>query len=249
MLVEICLPVKNEAKILAVNLQRILDFCQTANFLFDWKIIGLINGSTDDTLAIFSSFKKKYPAQIDYVEIINSGRGYALKKYWSESRADILSYLDIDLAVLPDQLPALFEPLINNKADLVIGSRLLAKSETERSCLRETTSRFFNFLTQLIFSNSASDLQCGFKAIKSDVFKKIAPFIKNNYWFFDSELVILSQYFFFSLCEVPVNWAENRYGQRTSKVMVVRDIARSLRDIFYFWLRLKFISRNQRMSR
>lgn len=244
MLVEICLPVKNEAKILTVNLQRVLDFCQTASFSFDWKIVGLINGSSDATRDIFSVFKNKYPTLIEYVEISNPGRGYALKKYWLESRADVLSYLDIDLAVLPNQLPALLSPLINNEADLVIGSRLLIKSEVQRSLLRETTSRFFNLLTRLIFSNRASDLQCGFKAIKTEAFKKIAPFIQNNYWFFDSELVILSQYFSFRLQEIPVNWSESRYEKRASKVKVVRDIIRSFKDIFLFWIRLKTISKN-----
>ncbi len=243
MLVEICLPVRDEANILAVNLQRILDFCFEANWPFAWKIIGVVNGSSDNTPLIFSEFKTKYPEKIDYVVIAESGRGRALKKYWQESRADILSYLDIDLAVLPEQLPELLFPIIDNEKDIVIGSRLLALSDIKRSPLRETTSQFFNILTRLFLPNKASDLQCGFKAIRADVFKKISPFIKDNYWFFDSELVILSQYFSYRLKEVPVNWDENRYGKRASKVKIVRDIIKSLRDLLLFRGRLFFIPR------
>ncbi len=244
MLVEICLPVKNEEKILAANLERILDFCLKSAWPFSWKIVGVINGSTDSTRNIFSDFKNRYPNQVDYVEFSGQGRGRALKKYWLMSQADVLSYLDIDLAVLPDALPTLIEPIIKEEADLVIGSRLLATSQTKRSWLRETTSRTFNFLTHVILPNQASDLQCGFKAIRADVFKKIASFIKDNYWFFDSELVILCQYFSYRLKEIPVNWAENRSGSRPSKVKVLRDIFRSLRDILFFRLRLFFIPRN-----
>jgi len=244
MMVEICLPVKNEEKILAANLQQVLNFCQKANFQFSWKIIGIINGSTDKTTSIFLDFKKKYPGLVDYVEFSVAGRGRVLKKYWQESGADVLSYLDIDLAVLPDQLPALIQPIIDGEADLVIGSRLLADSKTRRSYLRETTSRFFNFLTHVFLPNKASDLQCGFKAIRADIFKKMAPFILDNYWFFDSELVILSQHFSYRLKEVPVDWAENRYEKRTSKVKVIRDIVKSLKDLLVFRWRLFFISKN-----
>ncbi len=244
MLVEICLPVKNEENILAANLQRILDFCQKADFRFSWKIVGIINGSTDKTASIFLDFKNRYPGLIDYVEFGVSGRGRVLKKYWQESGADVLSYLDIDLAVLPDQLPALIQPIIDGKADLVIGSRLLAGSNTRRSYLRETTSRFFNFLTHIFLPNKASDLQCGFKAIKADVFRKISPFVRDNYWFFDSELVILAQHFSYRLEEVPVDWAENRYRKRTSKVKVIRDIAKSLKDLLVFRWRLFFIPKS-----
>jgi len=244
MLVEICLPVKNEEEILAANLQQVLDFCQKADFKFSWKIVGIINGSTDKTANIFLDFKNRYPGLVDYVEFSESGRGRVLKKYWQESRADVLSYLDIDLAVLPNQLPALIQPVIDGKADLVIGSRLLSRSKTQRSYLRETTSRSFNFLTHVFLPNRASDLQCGFKAIRADIFKKLAPFIRDNYWFFDSELVILSQYFSYRLEEIPVDWAENRYKKRTSKVKVIRDIAKSLKDLLVFRWRLFFIPKS-----
>jgi len=244
MLVEICLPVKNEEKILAANLRQVLDFCQQANFRFSWKIIGIINGSTDKTASIFLDFKNRYSGLVDYVEFSGDGRGRVLKKYWQESGADVLSYLDIDLAVLPDQLPALIQPIIDGEADLVIGSRLLSNSKTKRSYLRETTSRSFNFLTHILLPNKASDLQCGFKAVRADIFKKIAPFIRDNYWFFDSELVILSQYFSYRLKETPVDWSENRYEKRTSKVKVVRDIIKSLKDILIFRWRLFFIPKN-----
>lgn len=244
MFVEICLPVKNEEEILGINLQRVFDFCQKANFQFSWKIVGIINGSTDKTKNIFSDFKNRFPARIDYIDIKTPGRGYALKKYWSESQADILCYLDIDLAVLPDQLPALIQPILNNEADLVVGSRLLKASQIKRSMLREATSRSFNFLSRLFLPNRASDLQCGFKAIRANVFKKIFPYLKNDYWFFDSELVILIQYFSYNFKEIPVDWAESRYKKRISKVKIVRDIIRSLGDLIAFRFRLFFIPKN-----
>jgi len=245
MLVEICLPLKNEAETLKLNFQKLYSFCEETGFSFDWKIIGIINGSSDETVDIFLDFKKRYPQYIDFVEIIADGRGHALNKYWQLSRADILCYLDIDLAVKPDQLPALIQPLLDNAADLVIGSRLLSTSRIERSFIRETTSRCFNIFARYLLPNKASDLQCGFKAIKADVFRKIAPYLKNNYWFFDSELVIMVQYFSYRLQEIPVDWVENRYKKRKSKVKIISDIYKSIGDLIIFRIRLFFISKTK----
>lgn len=244
MLVEICLPVKNEEKILAPNLQRVLDFCRQADFSFHWKIIGLVNGSTDNTLNIFSEFKKNYPQEIDYIEISEPGKGRAIRQYWALSQADILSYLDIDLAVLPSQLPELIWPLINNQADLSFGSRLLKESNTNRSLFREASSRAFNFLVKILLPNKVSDLQCGFKAIRRDVFRKILPYLKDDHWLFDSELVLLSQHFSYRLKEFPVDWDENRYQKRLSKVRVFRDLGKFLAGLIRLRFRLFFIPKS-----
>jgi len=241
MKVEICLPIKNEETIVANNLSKILDFCQKENFQFSWKVVGIINGSTDRTAEIFSDFRKQYPERVDYVESSTSGRGQALKKYWQQSSADVLSYLDIDLAVLPDQLPILINPIVNGETDLVVGSRLLLASKTKRSWLREVISRAYNILTHILLPNKVTDLQCGFKAVRATTFKKIAPFIQNNYWFFDTELVILCQYFSYRFKEVPVNWEENRYQERKSKVKLISDILKFLGNLFIFRIRLFFI--------
>ncbi len=239
MLVEICLPVKDEEKILERNLEEIIEFCQKAGFNFSWKIIGVINGSTDKTARIFKDFKNKYPQFIDYVENPLPGRGQALKKYWLSSQADIVSYLDIDLAVLPAQLPDLIMPIIKNNYDLVIGSRLSASSKIRRSILRETTSRVFNFLSRLVLPNKVSDLQCGFKAVRLDVFKKLAPLIEDDFWFFDTELVVFAQHFNYRIKELPVNWVESRDIRRVSKVRVFRDVLKSFKNILKIRKKLK----------
>jgi len=243
MLVEICLPVKDEEKILATNLQRIINYCESANFPFAWRVMGLSNGSRDKTVEIFSEFKKLYPGLVDYRDIVLPGRGRALKQRWAETEADVVCYLDIDLAVLPNQLPLLVRPLIANEADLVIGSRLLSNSKIDRSYFRELISRVFNRLSRWLLPNKASDLQCGFKAARSDFFKKVAPLIKDDYWFFDSELVIICQHLGYRLQEVPVNWNENRYEKRQSKVKIISDILRFLRNMIKLRWRLLSIKR------
>ena len=130
---------------------------------------------------------------------------------------------------------------IKNKADLTIGSRLLPESKIERSFIRELSSQSYNFLSRVILNHNFSDLQCGFKAIKNKTFKKISPHIKGDKWFFDTELVAFTNYFKFRVKEIPVNWSENRYDERKSKVNLLKDSIKFFINLIKLKIRVLFI--------
>ncbi len=240
MTVEFCLPVYNEEKILRNNVLTLLNYCLAQQFNFDWKIIIVINGSSDNSLAISKKLKEERADRIDFIDIPEPGRGQALKKYWLQSQADILTYMDIDLAVSLDNILFLIQPLTDNQADLVIGSRLMPDSKISRSFIRELSSQSYNFLSRIILGHNFSDMQCGFKAIRSNIFKKIAPQINDAKWFFDTELIIFTKKFGYRVKEVPVDWSENRYDTRKSKVHMVRDSFKFLYNLI--GLKIKILS-------
>lgn len=239
MLIDFCLPVKDEALILKNSLEKLLTYCRQANFDFSWRIIGVINGSTDDSSLIFNNFKKNFPKEIDFLEIKEAGRGGALKKYWSQSEADIFVYMDTDLAVSLENISTLIEPLIKNKSDLSIGSRLIGTAHVKRRWNREFISRVYNSFSRFLLKHKIFDLQCGFKAIKRETFQKLRPFLLDNMWFFDTEMVILADRFGYRLVEVPVDWRENRFGRRPSTVKIFRDSLLFLKNLWIFRDRLK----------
>ena len=88
-------------------------------------------------------------------------------------------------------------PMINalkKGYDIAIGSRLLGKSRVRKRPLkREILSRGYNILIKLFFGTHYSDAQCGFKAVTRRVVIKLIPYIKDNAWFFDSELLIVGE--------------------------------------------------------
>ncbi len=222
MRVDFCIPVYNEEKILKNNILKLFSYCQKQNFPFAWQIVIVVNGSDDRSLAIALNLAQKNP-KIKVINLKQAGKGRAIKHYGEQSQADILVYMDVDLAVSLDNINDLIFPLLQNKADLVIGSRLLAESKINRSFVRELSSQGYNFLSRLILGHHFSDLQCGFKAIRKDFLKKIAPYIKNNHWFFDTELIVFTNLFGGQIKEIPVDWSENRYEQRKSKVNLIKD--------------------------
>jgi len=243
MLVDFCLPIKNEALILEGSLNKLVAYCEQAGFDFSWRIIGVINGSNDASPDILQDFKRRFPDRIDFMEIPEPGRGRALKKYWSASPADILSYMDCDLAVSLDNLPALIRPLVADEADLVIGSRLTAGASAQRSLFRGFVSHAYNLLSRLLLSYKVTDLQCGFKAVRRETFQRIKPYLVDDYWFFDTELTILAKHFGFRVKQISVNWQENRYQCRPSTVKVWRDSWDFLKNLTAFRRRLKKITK------
>jgi glycosyltransferase involved in cell wall biosynthesis len=239
MKIEFCLPVYNESLILQKNLDALLNYCEKQNFSFDWQVIIIVNGSSTEFENLAFQIAQKQPSQVKTIIYKEKGRGQAVKKYWLSSLADILVYMDVDLAVSLDNIPNLINPIIQNTHDLTIGSRMMPGSKRDRSLAREASSQIYVLLSRLILKHDYSDLQCGFKGIRRSFFEKIAPKIKDNFWFFDTELIYFTKESQGRILEIPVNWSENRFGFRKSKVNVFRDSLLFIQKLIELRLRKK----------
>jgi glycosyltransferase involved in cell wall biosynthesis len=104
MKVEFLIPVYNEEKILERNIKTLKNYLEAQNFDFDWKIAILDNGSSDSTPQILKSLEG---GPIIAITTPAPGKGGAIKNYCLQSGADIVVYMDVDLAVSLDCLPRL----------------------------------------------------------------------------------------------------------------------------------------------
>lgn len=238
MKVDLCLPIYNEEKILETNVKRLLEYCLAAGFPFEWRVVLVINGSSDNSFAIAKKVRSELPGLLEVVEFKEKGRGFAIKKYWSDSPADIVAYMDADLAVSMTHIKKLIGAITEEGFDLAIGSRLLPESRIDRSFWREMVSQTYIFLSRLILNHRFSDLQCGFKAVKKEAFLLVAPYVNGKNWFFDTELIVFSKVCGLKVKEVPVEWEENRYDQRQSKVNILRDSFGFLLEILILRIRI-----------
>jgi glycosyltransferase involved in cell wall biosynthesis len=224
-LVNLVLPAYNEEHTLAQNVPRLLSFLR-AKLPYRFELVIAENGSTDHTLDIAHQLKAQH-ADIQVLPLAQKGRGRALNQAWRLSRADILSYMDADLATDIHAFPALIEPLAKGSCDLAIGSRLLKPHLTTRSLKREFLSRGYNVLIRKLLHTHSSDAQCGFKGITRKAANELLPLVKSPGWFFDTELLVLAQKLNRRIFELPVPWIENR----ASHVRLFSTIAEDLRGI------------------
>ena len=206
--VEIVIPIYNEEKELEPNIKKLHSFLRRSFTDYNWRITIADNASTDRSLEIAKKLSQKNP-RIGFIHLTLKGRGRAVKKVWLKSSADILAYMDVDLSSDLENLIPMVKALTYG-SDIGIGSRLLPQSKViNRPLKREILSRGYNILIRLFFQTKFSDAQCGFKAITKRVAKKLLPYIEDNAWFFDSELLIVAEKLGYKIYEQPVEWIDN----------------------------------------
>ena len=206
-LVNVTIPVFNEETRLQRSIPRLHAFL-SEHCRFKFEIVIADNASTDGTLEIARSFSETHP-EVRVVHLDQKGRGRAVKRVWSESRAAVLSYMDVDLSTDLYAFPPLIESLISGGFDVAIGSRLLKPSLTTRGFKREFISRDYNLLIKLFFHTRFSDAQCGFKAITKAAAAQLLPLVEDNEWFMDTELLIVSEKLGYRIFDLPVRWVDD----------------------------------------
>ena len=141
------------------------------------RVIVVDNASTDATAAL----AREAGAHVVY----EKRRGYGsacLRGIAEATTADIILFLDADFSDDPSKIPELLDPIINNKADLVIGSRILGEADPGALLPH---ARFGNilacFLVRHIYGYSFTDLG-PFRAIRRDALERIQMRDTNYGW-------------------------------------------------------------------
>lgn len=205
--VEVVVPVYNEAVDLAASVERLHDFL-ASEVPYPCTVTVADNASTDDTWAV----ARRLCDRLDGVRAVHldlKGRGRALKAVWQASPAPVVAYMDVDLSTdLRGFLP-LVAPLISGHSDLAIGSRLARDSRVTRGPKREFVSRCYNLLLHTLLRVRFSDAQCGFKAMRGSVARRLLPYVRDDNWFFDTEALVLAQRAGLRIHEVPVDWVDD----------------------------------------
>jgi glycosyltransferase involved in cell wall biosynthesis len=237
-LVDIALPVFNEAHVLGESVDCLCAYLD-GTFTFPWRITIVDNASTDETLGVAHRLARSRP-RVDVVHLDAKGRGRALKAAWSASSAPVLVYMDIDLSTGLDALLPLVAPVISGHSDIVVGSRRLHGARVRRSAKRELISRAYNLLVGLTLRTRVHDAQCGFKAISGAAAQQLLPYVTDDGWFFDTELLALAQHTGLRVLEIPVDWIEDP----DSRV----DLWRTALDDLVGIARVRRARRNPRLS-
>jgi glycosyltransferase involved in cell wall biosynthesis len=166
------------------------------------------NASTDNTLAVARQLADELP-DVDVIHLDAKGRGGALYAAWMASDADVVAYMDVDLSTDLSALMPLVAPLISGHSDVAIGSRLAATSRVVRGPKREFVSRSYNLILRGMLGAQFSDAQCGFKAVRADVARRLLPLVADTGWFFDTELLVIAERAGLRIHEVPVDWVDD----------------------------------------
>jgi len=166
--ISVVIPVYNEEESIPELTEWIIRVMQANGYSFE--ILYVDDGSKDSSWNIIEQQSKKNTSVKGIRMRRNYGKSAALHEGFSASKGDVVITMDSDLQDSPDEIPALYKMISEEKYDLVSGW----KKKRYDPISKTIPSKFFNWTTRKMSGiNNLHDFNCGLKSYRKDVVKSI----------------------------------------------------------------------------
>jgi len=215
MLLSVVIPLYNEEQ----TIGDIIDRVQTTikGMGLRYEIIVVDDHSFDNSCMA----AKKYPVRL-YSLSVHGGKGMGLRAGFVKVRGDLVVTIDSDGSHLPEELPRLLKPILEGKADLVIGSRYLRQKNVAAKRLNVFGVKIFNLLIQMFTGVYVTDSQSGYRVMKREVLE--VQHLKSCGYEIETEMLVKTVKSKYRVFEVPISFEQRTYG--VSGVDYVHDVFR-----------------------
>jgi len=217
----IIIPVYNEINTLPQVIERVLDQP------FDLEIIIVDDCSTDGTQDYLKRILNPNIKIIFHKE--NQGKGGAIRTAQSHVSGDFVIIQDADLEYQPEEYGHLLVPLLSGQADVVYGSRFLDTHQAF-SFWNFFANKILNLLTNVLYNTILTDMECGYKAFRADIFKAIR--IKSNGFDLEPELTAKIFKQKLKVVEIPITYFGRSYSE--GKKISWRDFFPAVRALIKY---------------
>ena len=164
MKLSLIVPVYNEAH----HLREVLPFLYSIKLPLEHEWIFIDDKSTDQSLSILEEMKSTYPMKL-LKQPYNQGKGAAVIRGIQEATGDIIMIQDADFEYHPRDIPALLEPIMNNEADIVYGSRFKKNATQVHRTYHYFVNRFLTLLSNLFSGIYLTDMETCYKVFRSEI--------------------------------------------------------------------------------
>jgi glycosyltransferase involved in cell wall biosynthesis len=220
--VSVLVPAKDEAENLPEFVQRCAEALGSAGFSFEVIIVN--DGSRDGTDRVLRELQRQHP----FLEIVTHRRqrgiADALRSAGDVARGDVFVFYPADLQYLPEDIPALVAPILENRADIVTGTK---QGKYEKAFV----SSVYNGLCRWLFGVRVTDLN-SVKAYRREVMSGV-PLRPDWHRY----MVVIAAADGYRLTSLPVPLYPRRAG--TSKFNW-RRIPVGIFDLVSVWFQLRF---------
>ena len=171
MKLSIVIPIYNEER----TISDLVYAVESANKLgLDNEILLVDDFSTDKTSEILTKIHSDNPSLIIVKHSFNQGKGAALRSAFQQVSGDIILIQDADLEYDPKEYPKLLKPIIENKADVVYGSRFRSDEETRVLYFWHRVANGLLTLLSNMFTNlNLTDMETGYKVFRKEILDKV----------------------------------------------------------------------------
>jgi glycosyltransferase involved in cell wall biosynthesis len=206
MKVSVVVPVYNEEATVAELIGRV----QSVDV--PKEIIVVDDGSSDRTPSVLGELQKRYSNLRVVLQPVNRGKGAALRVGFQEAAGDYVLIQDADLEYDPKDYPVLLKPLIEDKADVVYGSRFLTTKEHRVLFFWHSVgNRLLTLISNMFTNLNLTDMETGYKAFRREVIQSIR--LEQNRFGFEPEVTVKVAKMRLRIYEVGISYSGRTYEE------------------------------------
>jgi len=234
----IIIPVFNEKE----TIFKLLEVVQRVDLIsnIEKELIVVDDCSTDGSLEEINRYISDTPEHL--ITLVqhqkNTGKGGSIRTGIQKATGDYTIIQDADLELNPSEYNQLLEPILNNTADIVYGSRFIASSKHEKeSAAHRLANHFLTWLGNVVNGVKLTDMQTCYKLVPTKVFKELK--LKEKRFAFDSEITArLAKHKELKWAEVPITY-EPRTQKEGKKIGYIDGFRAIYSIIRYGWFAKK----------
>ena len=220
----VLIPVYNEK----ATVEALLDAVLAAPAAVEKELVVVDDGSTDGTREILARLKK--PGVTVILHERNRGKGAALRTALLSATGEFAIIQDADLEYDPKDYPAMIQPLLDGKADVVYGSRFLGGPHRVLLFWHYFGNRLFTMIANILYDINLSDMGTCYKAFRRD---KVAGIpLRSERFGIEAELTAKFCKRRLVIYEVPISYNGRTYAEG-KKITWVDGFS-------YLWALLRF---------
>lgn len=204
MKLSVIIPVYNEVK----NIREIIKRVQSTRL--SNEIIIVDDGSQDGTREVLQKLDGKRKVRV-VLHDKNQGKGAAVVTGMSAATGDILLIQDADLEYDPRDYPALLQPIKEELADVVYGSRFLGAAHRVAMFWHQVANRLLTFMTNILYDSILTDMETGYKVFRREVIEGMT--IRSKRFNFEPEFTAKILKRKYRIFEVPITFNPRDYSE------------------------------------
>lgn len=234
MRISVIIPMYNEKNIIESTIEKVSGYMASQFAEGEYEIIFVNDGSRDDCAKTVAACGIPAVRLVDYEK--NHGKGYAIRQGVAAAFGEVVMFTDCDLAYGTEVIKEFYDAFDKEGCDVAVGSRPKhPEGYAGYTLLRKIVSRVYLGVLRFFGGLSLSDSQCGCKAFRGEVAKKIFSYCEIDRFAFDFEAILIGQRIGARFHEIPVKVIN--HGE--SKVHIIKDTLRMLSDLRRMKKRIK----------
>ncbi len=224
-ILSVVIPVYNEAATIQKVVEKVL------RLPLPVEVVTVDDGSQDGTADILSHLSHDHPGLKVLHHGHNRGKTAALKTGFSATTGDIVIVQDADLEYNPDEILSVIAPILENRADVVYGSRFLVrKASRVLYFYHYLANKTLTFISNLCTNLNMTDVETGYKAFRGGIIRSMI--IESTGFGFEIEVTAKIAKLKCRIFEVPISYYGRTYEE--GKKIGLSDGIFALIYIFYF---------------